>query len=326
MRRREFITLLGGATVVWPLAASAQQAKLPRIGIIWPSPLSSSGHFLDAFRQGLHELGYVEGQNMTIEFRSAEGQIERLPDLAAELVHLPVDVIQTATSPTIRAAQQATHTIPIIMGNSQDPVSEGFVASLARPGGNITGQTIFSPDLAAKRLQPLKEVAPTLSRVAVLWKVDDPALTLSLRETTIAAQTLRIDFRSLGVRGPSEFETAFQTATQERAEALIVLEDPLTLQYRTEIARLANSRRLPTMYGLREYVESGGLIAYGPNLAQIYRRSATYVDKILKGAKPADLPVEQPVRFELLVNLKTAKALGVDVPPTLIARADEVIE
>ena len=326
MRRREFITLLGGATVVWPLAASAQQAKLPRIGILWPSPLSSSGHFLDAFRQGLHELGYVEGQNMTIEFRSAEGQIERLPDLAAELVHLPVDVIQTATSPTIRAAQQATHTIPIIMGNSQDPVSEGFVASLARPGGNITGQTIFSPDLAAKRLQLLKEVVPTLSRVAVLWKVDDPALTLSLRETTIAAQTLRIDFRSLGVRGPSEFETAFQTATQERAEALIVLEDPLTLQYRTEIARLANSNRLPAMYGLREYVESGGLIAYGPNLAQIYRRSATYLDKILEGAKPADLPVEQPVRFELLVNLKTAKALGVDVPPTLIARADEVIE
>jgi putative ABC transport system substrate-binding protein len=212
------------------------------------------------------------------------------------------------------------------MGNSQDPVSEGFVASLARPGGNITGQTIFSPDLAAKRLQLLKEVVPTLSRVAVLWKVDDPALTLSLRETVIAAQTLRIEFRSLGVRGPSEFETAFLTATQERAEALIVLEDPLTLQYRTEIARLANSRRLPTMYGLREYVESGGLIAYGPNLAQIYRRSATYVDKILEGAKPADLPVEQPVRFELLVNLKTAKALGIDVPPQLVARADEVIE
>jgi putative ABC transport system substrate-binding protein len=205
-------------------------------------------------------------------------------------------------------------------------VGEGFVASLARPGGNITGQTLFSPDLAAKRLQLLKEVAPTLSRVAVLWNVDDPALALSLRETVIAAQALRIEFRLLGVRGPPEFETAFQTATQESAGALIVLEDPLTLRYRTEIARLANSSRLPAMYGLREYVEAGGLIAYGPNLAQIYRRSATYVDKILKGAKPADLPVEQPARFELLVNLKTAKALGLAVPPTLLALADRAIE
>jgi len=197
---------------------------------------------------------------------------------------------------------------------------------LARPGENITGQTLFSPDLAAKRLQLLKDLVPTLSRVAVLWKVDDPALTLSLRETMIAAQTLRIEFLSLGVRGPSEFETAFQTATHESVGALIVLEDPFTFQYRTEIARLANRSRLPAMYGLREYVDSGGLIAYGPNLAQIYRRSATYVDKILKGAKPADLPVEQPARFELIVNLKTAKALGLTAPPTLLVAADEVIE
>ena len=326
IRRREFITLLGSAAAAWPLTARAQQAKPPRIGILWPSPLSSSGHFVDAFRQGLHELGYVEGENMTVEFRSAEGQMERLPDLAAELVHLPVNVIQAATSPTIRAAQQATGTIPIIMGNSQDPVREGFVASLARPGGNITGQTLFSPDLAAKRLQLLKDLVPTLSRVAVLWKMDDPALTLSLRETMIAAQTLRIEFLSLGLRGPSEFETAVQTATHENVGALIVLEDPFTFQYRTQIARLANSSRLPAMYGLREYADSGGLIAYGPNLAQIYRRSATYVDKIVKGAKPADLPVEQPARFELLVNLKTAKALGLTVPPSLLAIADEVIE
>jgi putative ABC transport system substrate-binding protein len=205
-------------------------------------------------------------------------------------------------------------------------VGEGFVASLARPGGNITGQTLFSPDLAAKRLELLKEVAPTLSRVAILWNADDPALALSLRETAIAAQTLRIELRLLGVRGPPEFETAFQRATQESADAFIVLEDPLTLRYRTEIARLANGSRLPAMYGLREYVEAGGLIAYGPNLAQIYRRSATYVDKILKGAKPADLPVEQPARFELLINLKTAKALGLTVPPTLLALVDRAIE
>ena len=328
MRRREFITLLGGAAAAWPLAgARAQQSvKLPRIGILWPNPLAASGHFVDAFRQGLRELGYVEGQNIVIEFRSADGKIERLPDLAAELVNLPVDVIQTATSPTIRAAQQATRTIPIVMGNSQDPVSEGFVASLARPGGNITGQTLFSPDLAAKRLQLLKEIVPTLTRIAVLWNVDDPALALSLRETLAAAHTLRLEFRSLGVRSPSDFETAFRTATQENAGALIVLEDNLSFRYRAEIAKLANNSRLPMMYGLREYAEVGGLVAYGPNLAQIYRRSAAYVDKILKGAKPADLPVEQPARFELLINLKTAKALDLEIPASLLGIADEVIE
>jgi putative tryptophan/tyrosine transport system substrate-binding protein len=327
LKRREFVALLGSAAAAWPITAHAQQpARLPRIGILWPNPLAASGHFVDAFQQGLGELGYVGDQNMMIEFRSAEGRMERLPDLAAELVRLPVDVIQTATSPTIRAAQQATRTIPIVMGNSQDPVSEGFVASLARPGGNITGQTLFSPDLAAKRLQVLKDVVPTLTRVAVLWYVDDSALALSLRETVIAANSLRLEFRSLGVRGPGEFESAFRTATQENAGALIVLEDNLSFRYRAEIARLANGSRVPTMYGLREYAEAGGLIAYGPNLAQMYRRSATYVDKILKGAKPADLPVEQPVRFELLLNLKTARVLGLEFPPTLLAVTDEVIE
>ena len=326
MKRREFITLIGGAAA-WPLAARAQQpAKLPRIGILWLNPLAASGQFVDAFRQGLRELGYVEGQNMTIEFRTAEGKMERLPDLAAELVRIPVDAILTATSPTIRAAQQATRTIPIIMGNSQDPVSEGFVASLARPGGNLTGLTLFSPDLAAKRAQLLKEIAPTLTRVAVLWNADDPALGLALRETVAAANTLGLEFRSLGVRGPSEFDAAFRTATQEGVGALIVLEDNLTFRYRTEIARLVNSTRLPAIYGLREYAEAGGLVAYGPNLAHVYRRAATYVDKILKGAKPMDLPVEQPVRFELLVNLKTAKALGLEIPATVLVRADEVIE
>jgi putative tryptophan/tyrosine transport system substrate-binding protein len=198
--------------------------------------------------------------------------------------------------------------------------------SLARPVGNITGLTLFSPDLAAKRLQLLKEIVPTLTRVAVLWNVDDPALALSLRETVIAAQSLRLEFRSLGVRNPSEFETAFRTAVQENAGALIVLEDLFTFRYRTGIAALANSSRLPAMYGLREYAEGGGLMAYGPNLVHIYRRAATYVDKIVKGAKPADLPVEQPTRFELLINLKTAKALGLELPAPVLARADEVIE
>jgi putative ABC transport system substrate-binding protein len=328
VRRRAFIRLLGGAAAAaWPLAARAQQpARLPRIGILWPNPATVSGHFVDAFRQGLGELGYVEGRNMTIEFRTAEGTMERLPDLAAELVRLPVEVILTATSPTIRAAQQATRTIPIVMGNSQDPVSEGFVASLARPGGNITGLTLFSPDIAAKRLQLVKEVAPTLTRVAILWYADDPALALALREMRAAAQMLQLEFRSLGVRGASDLEPAFRTATKDGAGALVVVEDNLTFRHRAEIARLANGYRLPTMYGLRDYAQAGGLIAYGPNLAHMYRRAAAYVDKILKGAKPADLPVEQPARFELFINLKSAKALGLEIPPTLLARADEVIE
>ena len=316
MKRREFITLLGSAAAAWPLAARAQQpARPPRIGILWPNPVPASGHFVDAFRQGLGELGYVEGRNMTIEFRTAEGRMERLPDLAAELVQLPVEVILTATSPTIRAAQQATRTM-----------SEGFVASLARPGGNITGLTLFSPDIAAKRLQLVKEVAPTVTRVAILWYADDPALALALREMRAAAQMLQLEFRSLGVRGPSDFEPAFQTATQDGAGALVVVEDNLTFRHRAEIARLANGHRLPTMYGLRDYARAGGLITYGPNLAHMYQRAAAYVDKILKGAKPADLPVEQPARFELVINLKTAKETGIDIPATVLARADEVIE
>jgi putative tryptophan/tyrosine transport system substrate-binding protein len=263
---------------------------------------------------------------MTIEFRTAEGRMERLPDLAAELVRLPVEVILTATSPTIRAAQQATRTIPIVMGNSQDPVSEGFVASLARPGGNITGLTLFSPDIASKRLQLIKEVAPTLTQAAILWYADDPALALALREMRAAAQMLQLEFRSLGVRGPSDFEPAFLTATQDGAGALVVVKDNLTFRYRAEIAKLANDHRLPTIYGLRDYAQAGGLIAYGPNLAHMYWRAAAYVDKILKGAKPADLPVEQPAQFELVINLKIAKATGIDIPATVLARADDVIE
>jgi len=327
LKRREFITLLSGAAAAWPLAARAQQpVRLPRIGILWPNPRAASGHFVDAFLQGLRELGYVDGHNVIIEYRSAEGRAERLPEVAAELVNLPVDVIQTATSPTIRAAQHATRTIPIVMGNSQDPVSEGFVASLARPGGNITGQTLFSPDLAAKRLQLLKDLVPGRTRIAVLWHSDDPALALALREMLAAAQSLRLELRPLGLRGPNDFEIALRTASQEGVGALIIVEDNLTFRYRAEIVRLVNSSRLPAIYGLRDYAEAGGLIAYGPNLTQMYRRSATFVDKILKGARPADLPVEQPARFDLLINLKTAKAVGLDIPATLLAIADEVIE
>jgi putative tryptophan/tyrosine transport system substrate-binding protein len=326
MRRRDFIALAGGAAA-WPLAVRAQQpGRIPRIGILWPNPLAASGHLVAAFRQGLSDLGYVEGQNMAIDFRSSEGIVERLPELAAELVRLPVDVILTATSPTIRAAQHATQAIPIVMGNSQDPVSEGFVASLARPGGNITGLTLFSPDLASKRLQLLKEVVPGLSRVAILWNADDPALGLSFRETTGAVNVLRLEVRSIGVRTPKDFDSAFDTAKGDGATALIVLEDILTFRYRVEIAKRANSIKLPAIYGLREYAEAGGLMAYGPNLSQMYRRCADYVDKILKGAKPADLPVEQPTKFELILNRKTATLIDVRLPTSIEVSADEVIE
>jgi len=260
MKRREFIAFLTCSAVLSLAARAEQSAKIPRTGILWPSPLTSSGHFFDAFRQGLRELGYVEGRNVIIEFRSAEGRMERLPELAAELVNVPVDVIQAATSPTIRAAQQATRTIPIVMGNCQDPVGEGFVASLARPGGNITGQTLFSPVLAPKRLQFLKDFIPTLTRVAVLWNVDDPALALALRETLIAADALRLEFRSLGVRSPGEFEAAFRMAKQENAGALLVLEDPLSLRYRAEIAGATHSRHKPQ---IRNSVARRGVLSLG---------------------------------------------------------------
>ena len=315
------------ALLAAPLAGAAQPpAKVPRIGILWLNPLPPTAHLVEAFRQGLRELGYVEGQNITIEFRSAEGKVERLPDLAAELVRLKVDVIMTGATDPIRAAQQATRTIPIVMGISVDPVSQGFVASLARPGGNITGLSLRTLDLVGKRLELLKEVVPKVSRVAVLWNADNPGVALSFREAAVAAEALKVELRSLVVRGSNEFETAFQAATQERAGALIVLDDPLTFRNRVRIADRAVKHRLPSIFGPREYVEAGGLMSYAANQEQMYRRAATYVDKILKGAKPADLPVEQPMKFELVVNLKTAKALGLTIPRSVLSMADEVIQ
>jgi len=330
LRRVGLIIILGLGILSAPLAADAQPpARVPRIGILWLNPLSATGHLLEAFRQGLRELGYVEGQNIAIEFRSAEGKLERLPDVAAELVRLKVDVIMTGTVPLIRAAQRATTTIPIIMGNSGgDPVRDGFVASLARPGGNITGLSLMAgPELDGKRLQLLKEVVPKVSRVAVLWDPNDPGLTRNpFKDLEVAAQALGVELQSLEVRADDELEPAFQAAIRGRSGAVMTLTVLLIFRNRTRLVELAAKNRLPAIWGSKEFVDAGGLMSYGTSVADLYRRAATYVDKILKGAKPGDLPVEQPTRFEFMVNLKTAKALGLTIPQSILIRADRVIE
>jgi putative tryptophan/tyrosine transport system substrate-binding protein len=320
VRRREFITLLAGAALAWPLAAHAQQpARMPRIGVLVPSNRQ------EAIRQGLRDLGYVEGRNMLIEYRPADPP-DRLPGFAAELVALKVDVIVAGGSQAVLAAQQATKTIPIVMAASSDPVGTGFVASLARPGGNITGQSLLSPELSGKRLELLKEVVAGVSVVAVLWNPDDPPAAISLRETQIAADTLGIKVESVMVRTPDDFERAFASAAKSHPQALIALPAPLMTIHAGRIADLALRDRLPSIALNSEFPQAGILMSYGPNTQDLYRRATVYADKILKGAKPADLPVEQPTKFELVINLKTAKALGITLPPSLLARADEVIE
>jgi len=327
INRRTFLCGLTLGTLSAPLAAKAQQpGKVARIGVLSFGSATPGSHIDEAFRQQLRELGYVEGQNIVIEYRWAEGRAERLPDLAAELVRLKVDVIVAGGTPPPLAAKHATRTIPIVMAAAGDPVGSGLVASLARPGGNVTGLSTFTPELAGKRLQLLKEVVPGVSRVAVLWNAANPYAVLNMRETEAAAQTLGVQVQSLEVRGPDDFENALPAAIRGRAGALIVVDDPLTFAYRMRIADFAARNRLPAMYGFREFAEAGGLTAFGANLADLYRRAATYVDKILKGAKPSDLPVEQPTKFELVINMKTAKALGLTIPQSLLLRADQVIE
>ncbi len=309
-----------------PLAADVQPPpKVPRIGILWPSPISVIAHNLEAFRQGLRELGYVEGQNIAIEFRSAEGKWERLPDLAAELVRLKVDVI-VANTPAALAAKQATRTIPIVMAVSGDPVGDGLVASLARPGGNVTGLSLMVPELGGKRLQLLKEVVPRASRVAVLWNPAVPFTGRVVREMEAAARVLGVQLQPLEIRAPEDIDRAFEAAIRGRASALNVVDDPLVFAHRARILALAAKSRLPAIYPWREFVDAGGLMSYAANLADSFRRAATYVDKILKGTKPADLPVEQPTRFELVINMKTARALGLTFPPSIMVRADQVIQ
>ena len=312
-----------------PLAAEAQPAgkRVPRIGYLDGGSLSANSVRIEAFRQGLRELGYVEGQNIAIEWRSAEGKADQLPGLAAELVRLKVDAIVTGGAGATRPAKEATSTIPIVMAQDSDPVESGFVTSLSRPGGNITGLSTLHPEISVKRLEILKEVLPRLSRVAFFGTSTWAGNAHGLRETEMAARTLAVNLQYLDVSRPKDFEIAFQAARKGQAEAVVmVVWGPLLNPRRKEIAELATKSRLPTIYRERQHVEAGGLMAYGPDIPDLFRRAAIYVDKILKGAKPADLPVEQPTKFELVINLKTAKALGLTIPQTLLLRADEVIQ
>ncbi len=311
-----------------PLAAPAEQpGKVFRIGILGNVPLTDpeGARVWGAFIQGLRELGYVEGQNITIERRFSEGKYERLPDLAADLVRLKVDVIVAPATNPVFAAKQATRTIPIVMTGSGDAVGSGLVASLARPGGNVTGLSTLAPEIVGKQLELLKEIVPRVSRVAVLWNPTNQINPLVLGEAKVAARSLGVQLQLLEARRPDDFEGAFAVMTRERAGALLVLGDGMFLLHPTRIADLSAKSRLPAMYQGKQFVDAGGLMAYGPSLRDNFRRAATYVDKILKGAKPADLPVEQPTKFELVINLKTAKALGLTIPQSILIRADEVI-
>jgi putative ABC transport system substrate-binding protein len=329
MDRRAFIGSLAGGLVAAPLAAEAQQAaKVPRIGFLTGN-LAASPRVAAAFLQGLRDLGYVEGRNVVIEYRDAEGKFERLPARAAELVALKVDVIVAGGTPQALAAKQATRTVPIVFAAAGDPVTSGLVTSLARPGGNVTGLTGLGPELVGKGLERLKQAVPGVSRVAVLWRPGGQGEGTDkdiLKEADVAARALGVRLQFVEARGPEDFDRAFSDMTTGRAGALTVLVSPMFFGERRRLVDLAAKTRLPTVFPWREYVDAGGLMAYGADLADLFRRAATYVDKILKGTKPGDLPIEQPTKYELVINLKTAKALGLTIPPSLLQRADEVIE
>jgi putative ABC transport system substrate-binding protein len=324
--RREFITTLGGAAAAWPLAARAQQpsGRIRHLGVLLPGlPESPIGK---ATRDRLRELGYTERRDIVFETRWAEGKLERLTELAAELAGLKLDAIITFSTPAAIAARKATTTIPIIFVFVGDPVGAGVVPSLARPGGNATGISLLATELAAKRLEILLEIAPNTSRVAMLWNDTNTGMVLRAREAQDASAKLGVTIQSIGVHDLIDFDPAFATIESGRVDAMLTLVDPFTSQHRKRIVDFAAQRRLPAIYESREFVESGGLISYGPNLVLIEQRAAEYVDKIFKGAKPADLPVEQPTKFEMLINMKTAKALSLSIPQSIMLRADEVIE
>jgi len=329
VKRRHFITLLGGAAA-WPLAARAQKAtKVPRIGYLGYSSPSLERDLVGVFQQGLRNIGYVDGQNIAIEYRSAEGNLERLQALAAELVELNVDIIVTLATPGALAAKQATNTIPIVVVAMADPARDGLVTSLSRPGGNVTGATFLGPELIPKRLGLLKEVVPGASRVAVLWHpgvYSERTMGDMLKESEAAARTLRVQLQLQGVGAANDFEGAFSAMSRDRADALLVFPSPmLYLEYR-RIVDLVTKIRLPAVYPWREAMDAGGLMSYGAGIPDMLRHAAFLVGRILNGAKPADLPIEQPTKFELVVNLKSASALGLEIPPTMLVRADEVIE
>jgi putative tryptophan/tyrosine transport system substrate-binding protein len=325
MERRRFIEVIAGGFVAAPLAAEAQQAgKVPRIAYIRAEAPPAAD--IEAFRQGLREHGYVEGKNIVVEYRWADGNEQRLRAIVAELIRVKVDLIVASAPAAARAAKEAATTIPIVMVLVADPVAFGFVASLARPGGNVTGFAFLLPELSGKRLQLLKDAIPKLSRVAVLWNAANPYKAFDLKEVQAVAEALRVAVETLPVRGPDDFAHAFEAAIASGAGGLITLDDPFTIGHRTRIVSLALKYRLPALYGVRPFADAGGLMSYGPDRFDQNRRAATYVDKILRGAKPADLPVEQPMKFELVINLKTAKALGLTIPPSVLGRADQVIE
>jgi putative tryptophan/tyrosine transport system substrate-binding protein len=324
LRRRELLTLLAGAAA-WPLAARAQQReRIRRVGLLWPG--APPDKWDEAFRQGLRAHGYVEGRDILLEYRWAEGNQERLPILAEELARLLLDVIVTISATAILALKQATTSIPIVFAGTSDPVRTGFAASLARPGGNLTGLSLMAPDLAGKRLELIKSVVPGASRIAMLWNASDQGMAIRVEQAQLAAPAVRVTLLSPELRTLADLESAFVALTRDRPDALLVFVDPFTVSHRQRIVDFAAESRLPAIYEDRVFLDAGGLMSYGPSIADNCRRAATYVDKILKGAKPGDLPIEQPTKFELIINLKTAEALGLEIPLQFQQLADEVIE
>jgi putative tryptophan/tyrosine transport system substrate-binding protein len=325
MRRRDAIALVGGAAAAWPLAARAQQGKLKTIGFLGGSTPSATSQWTTTFVKRLRELGWVEGNNVVIEYRWAEGHAERYTTIAAEFVRLQVDVIVTAGTEPVIAAKGLTSATPIVFASAGDPVGSGLVTSLARPGGNVTGLSNQQTDLAGKRLELLREIVPNLSRLAILANVGNPAAAIEMRDVQAVATTLSLQAVPSVIRRSEDITVVFD-ALKDRADALYVVIDPLVSGNRVRINTLALDARLPTMHGFREMAQAGGLMSYGPDFPELFRRTAEFVDKILRGTKPADIPVEQPSKFELVINLKTSKALGLEISPMLLARADEVIE
>jgi ABC-type uncharacterized transport system substrate-binding protein len=326
VKRRDFITLIGGAAIAWPLAARAQQsAKRPIVGFLGDSTPLAESERAAAFARRLHDLGWIEGRTIAIEYRWADGRSERLAEIAAEFARLKVDIIVMGGTPAAMAAKQATSVIPIVFASAGDPVGTGIVASLARPGGNVTGLSALAADLAGKRLELLREVVPGLGRLAIMGNVGNPLSVLELGELQAAARQLGLQLDTLEIRGPQDIASALD-AVKGRADALYVCQDLLTRANRLRINTLALAARLPVMHASRELIEAAGLMSYGPNFVDLYRRAGDYVDKILRGAKPGDLPVEQPTKLELVINLITAQALGLEIPSSVLARADEVIE
>jgi putative ABC transport system substrate-binding protein len=325
MDRRTFITMVGGSILATPLPAHTQQtAKVPLIGFLGLASASSSTRQLESLRAGLRDLGYREGQNVVIDYRWAEGEYERLSELASELVRLRVDILVTHGTPGALAAKRATTTIPIVVATSADAVALGLVESLARPGGNLTGSTFLVPEVNAKRLEIFKEPFPRTSRMAVLVNPNNPAMGPIIQAMNLTAKSLKMELQQFPVRGPNEFAAAFSSMTKSRIDAVAIIEEPMFQANAGVLAALAMQKRLPSA-GFKEFAEAGGLLGYGADIIRLFRRAAYFVDKILKGTRPANLPVEQPTKFELVINLKTAKALGLTIPPSILVRADEII-